>query len=534
MMICLSNFPRRSPHQPPLSGGYTLVEILVALALTLILMTAVVKVFGDVGPSISNARKALEQFDRLRTAAQQLNQDLNNTTARLDGRAGRPEEALGYFELIEGSYLFLNPQIPVGNANLGNPPTVSGNYPYYAIEPSTVTGKYYYDYSVGERGDILMFTVRNAARPYVGRYNPAGNSPSTVQSDVAEIAWYLRGNRLHRRVLLVVPGAAQALTAYTNKANYYNDNDISARLVTANGKSHIVPNSLADLVKRENRFGHPTWTGNTSKPQPPGLFPFDVRWWGTYSLPTLAECTSPSWMANWQNGTTPAPTGTTIPSAKTAQPPGEVDMWNNSPNGAVSVASILPDQLLNNPKNSPNPDGQRISDDVVLTNVIGFDVKVWEPAANNGAGGYIDLGSPVMVNGQTQQNGVISLTNFSPPQGPTVPRFNNYGIKESGLAGSGTAGIATTACVYDTGCFYENEGIYHLDQNGNIQVDTPGGESTNGLDDDNDGIVDDKTEQLSTPPYPVPLRGIQIKIRCFEPDSRQIREVTIEHDFLPK
>ncbi len=35
----------------------------------------------------------------------------------------------------------------------------------------------------------------------------------------------------------------------------------------------------------------------------------------------------------------------------------------------------------------------RVSDDVVLTNVIGFDIKVWEPAANNGAGGYVDLGS---------------------------------------------------------------------------------------------------------------------------------------------
>ncbi len=58
-------------------------------------------------------------------------------------------------------------------------------------------------------------------------------------------------------------------------------------------------------------------------------------------------------------------------------------------------------------------------------------------------------------------------------------------------------------------------------------------------------IVDNLTEYLMTsgplagyapgvPPYPVPLRGIQIKIRCFEPDSKQIREITIEHDFLPK
>ncbi len=54
------------------------------------------------------------------------------------------------------------------------------------------------------------------------------------------------------------------------------------------------------------------------------------------------------------------------------------------------------------------------------------------------------------------------------------------------------------------------------------------------MDSDNDGIVDDASEQLTSPPYPVPLRGIQVKIRCFEPDSKQVREVTIEQDFLPK
>ena len=34
--------------------------------------------------------------------------------------------------------------------------------------------------------------------------------------------------------------------------------------------------------------------------------------------------------------------------------------------------------------------------------------------------------------------------------------------------------------------------------------------------------------------YPVPLRGIQVKIRTFEPDSKQVREVTVIQDFLPQ
>ena len=73
-------------------SGYTLVEILVATTLTLILMTAVVTVFGGVGEGIAKARRAMEQNDRLRTAVQQLRLDLQGVTVTLDGRPMRPEE----------------------------------------------------------------------------------------------------------------------------------------------------------------------------------------------------------------------------------------------------------------------------------------------------------------------------------------------------------------------------------------------------------------------------------------------------------
>ncbi len=34
-------------------------------------------------------------------------------------------------------------------------------------------------------------------------------------------------------------------------------------------------------------------------------------------------------------------------------------------------------------------------------------------------------------------------------------------------------------------------------------------------------------------PYPFPLRGVQITLRVYEPDTRQVREVTVVQDFLP-
>ena len=47
-------------------------------------------------------------------------------------------------------------------------------------------------------------------------------------------------------------------------------------------------------------------------------------------------------------------------------------------------------------------------------------------------------------------------------------------------------------------------------------------------------MVNGPRDAITSPPYPVPLRGIQVKIRVFEPDSRNIREVTVTQDFLPK
>ena len=47
-----------------------------------------------------------------------------------------------------------------------------------------------------------------------------------------------------------------------------------------------------------------------------------------------------------------------------------------SPARSALRRANTPDQVL-------ATDGTRISDDVVMTNVIGFDVKVWEPARRN-------------------------------------------------------------------------------------------------------------------------------------------------------
>jgi prepilin-type N-terminal cleavage/methylation domain-containing protein len=57
-------------------NGLTLIEMLVAITITLLMMAAVVQIFGMIGESITNTRAMLELDEQLRRAARLLQQDL--------------------------------------------------------------------------------------------------------------------------------------------------------------------------------------------------------------------------------------------------------------------------------------------------------------------------------------------------------------------------------------------------------------------------------------------------------------------------
>lgn len=419
---------RAIPAGPPC--GYTLVEILVASALTLVMMAVVVQIFASIGESVSDSRATLEMAERVRATRTLLEMDLAGVTVTMLPPR-RPEAAEGYFEYIEG---------PVGPVTAPSEVAVNTDDPSNPIKDTTV----------GDFDDRLMFTTGTSGRPFVGRYwDPDANAQSTMKSDVAEIAWFLRGWTLYRRVLLVAPGARLASPA---GKSFFAANDISVR----QQGDKLVANTLGDLTKRQWRYAHDIAGG----------FPFDARVWGQLGLPTLREC-SAAWPVS--------------PISKTAP---QIDFWNDPHpwDGVDKVTGTL-----------AGYEGPRVAEDVVLTNVIGFDVKAWDP----GAGAYVDLGAPAAV------------------------RFAGPGDSRSRLH-------TAAARVYDTWSFhYEHDGF---DQDGDGVID----EGTNGFDDNGAGGVDDATEWETSPPYPVALRGIQVKIRVFEPDSRHIREVTVVQDFLPK
>jgi hypothetical protein len=374
-----------------------------------------------------------------------------------------PANNEGYFEYIEGPAT-TGASIAVNSQWTGSPA----------------------DTTVGDFDDILMFTTRSTGKPFVGKLNGG-----VAQSDVAEVAWFVRGRTLHRRVLLVAPSAP--LPSTLTPAGYYQNYDVSARW---NG-TRLVANSLADLTRRECRFAHKPafpvsggcayWTWTFTGDSLGRTFP---------TLPTLNECSTSGWSTE---------NGGAVTSLSSAP-----DFWTND-----ASRRIADNALIGGGTNA----GTRVSDDIILTNVIGFDVKAWDPTA------------PVMG---TAQNPVypgdptyVALVNA----GNTPISYGAYadlgylgsgnGLRSYGDTKASLQGSASTARVYDT------FSTSHFGTLWNDGIDKDASGYAN-------GIVDDDAERANVPPYSVPLRGIQVKIRVFEPDSKQIREVTVVQDFLPQ
>ena len=188
----------------------------------------------------------------------------------------------------------------------------------------------------------------------------------------------------------------------------------------------------------------------------------------------------------------------------------------------------------------------REGEDIVLSNVIGFDVRVFDPEAparqRNGVtlypgdpgyataslagskGSFVDLGGVARTSTPVPSRTLIGGT-FA-PAGATAMGSN--GMYVSGTSTTWVSGTSLAYPTYDTwSMHYEFNGV---DDDRDALID----EGTNGLDDNNDGLPDDIGEFETSPPYPVPLRGIEVRIRCYEPSSKQVRQTTIRHTFIAR
>ncbi len=239
--------------------GVTLVEMLVTLAVLLLMMTAIVKIFQAATGALNSAQVYQELDNQLRLLDSTIRSDLNGVTCKLTP-PNNPQNNQGYLEYGENEFADLQGE---------------------------------------DSDDYIRFTAKApAGRPFTGRMwvapsvaistmsaaqlqNYLASQPITITSEYAEIIYFLRNGNLYRRVLLIAPERQSSMSASVNNVWNYIDpstglrqgnfapaalggtsvswqavNDLSAH-PSATGQPYnyntVLLNTLADLTNRENR-----------------------------------------------------------------------------------------------------------------------------------------------------------------------------------------------------------------------------------------------------------------------------------------
>ncbi len=625
MSVCFSCALAPGRRNRRRASAFTLVEMLVAMAVTLILIGALSQAFAIVGQTVAQGRAAIELSGNLRSVANQLQEDLTGVTVAVrpwtEDRAGE-----GYLEVVEGPmsaswqdtstgtwthFIASSDKDWDGNGikETRQDADASGvDDVWQDADSNTVADILESDLALatqthyGDIDDVLAFTTRNAVTPFVGQYTDPTGIQQTAQSPLAEVVWWIQyddrnenGTReveepfiIYRRVMLIVPtiqigtlpngvvrswvGAGNAFAAsaaglanlHAALAEFYNKNDLSVRLrwwVDSNGINvKLIANSLADLTRRENRFAHvpilsdraPTPQYNLANVAIAQALPYDA-------LPRVVY--DARWDRIWMPGA--------------AAPP------NNGRFGfPLDVNRRSVTSLYRAPKTLAFG---HYGEDVMVSNALAFDVQVFDPTVpiqrglagealvpsdpgydafattvadytdptKNwiGNGAFVDLGygqrlrfvapglSTFSGGPEAKSRLALPLANGTPSAVPVYSyctwsgHYERNGTDDDGNVTTGPDGAWGRAGVDDDG-------------NGNDddepEAGTPGSDDllvdtgTDGFDNDNVNGVDDVGERETSPPYPVPLRGIQVKIRALEPDTRQIRQVTVVSDFIPE
>jgi len=166
-------------------------------------------------------------------------------------------------------------------------------------------------------------------------------------------------------------------------------------------------------------------------------------------------------------------------------------------------------------------------DEVLLTNVLAFDVKGFDPRALVKAAGtepltpedpgYGSAGASVGTGAYVDLN--YTGSNTASPHG-------NRTLAAGPNALSLLSPQLATFCTWSF--HYEHDGVDQPTAGPSADL------AANGFDDNNFGGVDDVSERETMPPYPIPLRGLQVRLRVYESDTRQVRQETIRVDFVPE
>ncbi len=579
-------------------AGFTLVEMLVSVAIVLLMMSMFAQIFQMATGSLSQQRGIAENDQKARMITTTLRGDLERRTFRdvFPFRAGEDTRQLGHSLARRAGYFEIDENDPFDDTDDVLSFTASVNIKLQNKDGSPFTGRatalsaraitnltansidiagsyasvipanlrVWIVGSLGPNGETNngRYTVTSstgtttinfpASSFNTAAYTPSATAPwgyiylsesepdfddglfgnDTAVSSAAEVCYFLRNGVLYRRVLLIreptsgtdaqptwTTGVPQLWNSSTLNENYptpgtattfWRDFDYSAFYFTGKVSSsgtqapgvrfHSAAESLSNSSQAPLRLSNDTTVSSPSSfPVSLGL-PYLRFGHGTSGLPQDGSSSSASGNVTFRRFNLQECSNSIFGypgNVLNGNPMNRTDLTLN-PNDGTATAGLVTQY---------STETSRRGEDILMSNVLSFDVKVWDPIYNS----FVDVGDDTDA-----PNGPFSSTargrlNTAYAPGPTHFRFDTWHPLAS-ISGNGEPPIVPF-----------NRGVDGL----------PG---VAGTDDDSNSRIDDLSELgwSGSDDRPESLSAIQITINYRDISSSQVRQVTIVQSLVDR
>jgi len=475
MLNSISNRLTPSRHR-----GFTLIELMVSIVIVMIMMLVFARVFAMATDTIVRLHAIAENDERARTLTTILKEDLDARTFKTVAPWGAGED-------------------PETNYNTTNRPDLTAE----ELAKFLTTERQGYIYisdnsSIYDNDDILQFTIEHNDHPdswFYGKAKRLGTDanidtnvkqpawddqekPSTEDdagsSRYAEISYFVRHGVLYRRVLLVRdPAYGPDIQPYddvnsvefipgdyiTGSSVFWRDFDYSAvhngtALRFTGGSDMIHSSPDFPLGRPKHRFGFDYTSGD----------PREYVQEGTLNQVHVGRFTHEETSA----------AGFTYPAQSAASPFADATLDDTDANGVVDVFE----------------QGPRRGEDILMTNVLSFDIKIWDDLLN----AFVDIGHTDATGEFYYDNADITSDHYGPLDLQTT---------------NGDLSDKDNIHIFDT---------WHP------TIDEYDASSGDGTTDEPPYRRDDGH---ATTPIPIALKAIQITVRYYDPKTEATRQVTI-------
>lgn len=519
--------------------GFTLVEMLVAVALVLLMMVLFAQVFQQCSNTMTRQKGMAENDQKARQLTLLLKGDIANRTfqdvtpirRQIAPNYDPGQNRRGYFSISENDpssktddVLAFTIQIPSSELPL------SGRAALLKYSADTLNADGTIDLgattTTTEHLTLDQYLVSNHDQPDFDDAQTSANNTSS--SIAAEVCYFLRNGSLYRRMLLVRNSYDDSGSITTvGQPPMTNGKDYASALtVKGSGQfwrdfdSSAFHKGIKSTTMATNGMAFHTIASNSLSNKITGIDP-DIQYPISLGIPHLRFGST----VYLNDGFTPNSIGFPREFLDTASPPAAstfIGRFNQQETAHSNFGYPGRNPATGNPMDPSTAltidsatglvtqyesETYRRGEDVMLSNVYEFDIKVWDDDTN--VRDWVDLGhnrksGATNVGYYNAANRLVSLYNdfrdnrydtWHPQMGNTANPFPPYFPGTNGADGA------------------------------------PG---TILLDDDASGTADDATERGidGTDDVVYPLRAIQITIKYFDLSSNQVRQLTLVYSLI--